>query len=173
MNELREIKTDLETNLQERQRVLDILCDFIRISIADNMHVAKSSKGNLRQAFDCNVINNIALIISAADDTITLGNSGITISISKTMLGDIKVAASRTQYGAIRMCSYTFPFNEWCNISQALYTLAIDKIKDIVCSTGVEVCRNDLEPIINASIDGLYIGVYRGETDTTEFLKEK
>lgn len=173
MNEQRETKTDLEIRLEERQRVLDILCDFISISIADNMHIATSKKGNARQVFDCNAISNIALIISAADDTITLGDSGITISISKTMLGDVKVAASRTQYGAIRMCSYTFPFNEWCNISQALYSLVIDKVKDIVCNTGVEVSRKDLEPIINASIGGSYIGVYRGETETTEFLKEK
>lgn len=173
MNEQRETKTDLEIKLQERQKVLGILCDFITDSIADNMHVAKSSKGNLRQEFDCDVIGSIARIIGGVDDTITLGDRGITISISKTMLGDVQVTASRFRYGVIRMCNYNFSYSEWSNVSQALYALAIDKIKDIVCNTGVEVSRKDLEPLINSSGEGVYVGLYRGETETTKFLEEK
>ena len=175
MNEQRETKIDLEIRLEERQRVLDILCDFITDSIADNMHVIKSSKGNLRQEFGRDVIGSIARIISASDDTITLGSNGITISINKMMLGDVRITASCFQYGVIKMCTYNFCPSEWGNLSQALYILAIDKIKDIVCRTGIEVSRKDLEPIINATSGGTYIGVgvYRGETETTEFLNER
>ena len=49
MNEQKEIKTDLEIKLQERQGVLDILCDFIRIAIGNNMHVITSKKGNMME----------------------------------------------------------------------------------------------------------------------------
>ena len=173
MNEQKENRPDLEVKLQERQRVLDILCDFIRIAIDDNMHVTTSKKGNMRQVFGSNVISDIACVIDGGYISVTIGNNGITISICRMMLGDVKVTASRTQYGAIRMCSYDFSQNEWNNVRQALYTVAIATIKAIVLSTGVEVCKSDIEPLINSSGEGVYIGLYRGETETTKFLEEK